>query len=128
MPRKSGTERELRWREIVNRQAESGLSIREFCANEKVSQPSFYVWRKKFREREDEGTHARKPRRSPDDHGLFVPLELVDSAETLEVELVDSAETLEVVHPLGYRVRVIGDVNPNALRHVIEVLDGRGDR
>jgi hypothetical protein len=42
--------------------------------------------------------------------------------------LVDSVETLEVVHPLGCRVRVIGDVNPNALRQVIEILDERGDR
>jgi len=120
MHRKNGTERELRWREIVNRQAESGLSIREFCANEEVSEPSFYAWRKKFRERQNEGADARKPRRAPDDphnRGLFVPL-----------ELIDAAETLEVVHPLGYRVRIIGDVNPSALRHVIEVLDGRGDR
>lgn len=120
MPRKNGAKKELRWRGIVNRQAESGLSIREFCANEEVSQPSFYAWRRKFRERENEGTHARKPRRSPDEpnnRGLFVPL-----------ELVDSVETLEVIHPRGYRVRVIGDVNPSALRHVIEVLDGRGDR
>ena len=120
MPRKNGTERELRWRKIVNRQAESGLSIREFCANEEGSQPSFYAWRKKFRERGNQGTHDRKARRppvEPDNRGLFVPL-----------ELVDSVETLEVVHPLGYRVRVLGDVNPNALRHVIEVLDERGSR
>ena len=80
----------------------------------------FYAWRKKFRERQNEGADARKPRRpadDPDNRRLFVPL-----------ELVDSAETLEVVHPLGYRVRVIGDVNATALRHVIEILDGRGDR
>jgi transposase-like protein len=120
MPRENRTERELRWQEIVNRQTESGSSIREFCANEGVSQPSFYAWRKKFRERENSGAHARKPRRSPDEpknRGLFVPL-----------ELVDSVETLEVAHPLGYRVRVMGDVNRNALRHVIEILDERGDR
>lgn len=119
MPRKNGTETELRWREILNRQAESGLSVREFCAKEEVSEPSFYAWRKKLRERQNEGADARKPRRSADDPDspLFVPL-----------ELVDSAETLEVVHPLGYRVRIIGDVNPGTLRHVIEVLDGRGSR
>jgi hypothetical protein len=120
MTRKNGADREMRWREIVNRQARSGLSIREFCANEKVSEPSFYAWRKKFREQENEVTRGRKPRRSPDEpdnRGLFVPL-----------QLVDSVETLEVIHPQGYRVRVIGDVNVTALRHVIEILDGRGDR
>jgi transposase-like protein len=120
MARKNGAEKELRWREIVDRQAKSGLSIREFCAKAGVSQPSFYAWRKKFRERENERAQARKPRCSPDepDNGdLFVPL-----------QLVESSAALEVVHPTGYRVRVIGNVNPIALRHVIEVLDERGGR
>ena len=37
-------------------------------------------------------------------------------------------QTLEIVHPLGYRIQVDGDVNPVALRQVIEVLDERGAR
>jgi hypothetical protein len=48
---------------------------------------------------------------------LFVPL-----------KLVDTAATLEIVHPLGYRVQVGGEVNPVTLRQVIEVLDERGAR
>ena len=73
MVTKKSREKELRWREIVNRQAESGLSIREFCAKEEVSQPSFYAWRRKFRERENERTHARKARRSPDEPDSATP-------------------------------------------------------
>jgi hypothetical protein len=53
----------------------------------------------------------------PDNGRLFVPL-----------KLLDASATLEIIHPLGYRVQVTGDVNPAALRQVIEVLDERGDR
>jgi hypothetical protein len=42
------------------------------------------------------------------------------------VKLLDSAPALEIIHPLGYRIQMTGEVNPVALRHVIEALDERG--
>jgi len=36
------------WRQRVNRQRESGLSIAEFCRREKVSPHSFHVWKRKL--------------------------------------------------------------------------------
>jgi hypothetical protein len=45
---------------------------------------------------------------------MFIPL-----------QLLGAASTLEIVHPLGYRIQVTGDVNPVALRCVIETLDER---
>ena len=111
-------EKELYWREMVNRQAVSGLSIRRFCANEGISQPSFYAWRRKFRERENDGAQTRKPERRVDERGReFIPL-----------ELLDSGGALEVIHPLGYHVRVTGEVNLRALQQVLDVLDRRGNR
>jgi hypothetical protein len=44
------------------------------------------------------------------------------------LKLVDAAATLEIVHPLGYRIQLTGDVNPVTLRQVIETLDERGAR
>jgi hypothetical protein len=38
------------------------------------------------------------------------------------------ADTLEIVHPLGYRIHVTGDVNPVTLRRVIDALDERAAR
>lgn len=113
-------EAEVRWWEILKRHAGSGLSIREFCATEGVSQPSFYAWRKKFRERKNNDSRprgARRPKDAADRGRMFVP-----------VELLGAAQTLEIVHPLGYRVQVGGEVSPVALRQVIEVLDERGTR
>ena len=110
----------LRWREILKRQAGSGLSVREFCATEGVSQPSFYSWRRKLRGRKNDGScprGARRPKDAPDQERMFVPL-----------ELLGAAQSLEIIHPLGYPVQIGSEVNPVSLRQVIQVLDERGAR
>lgn len=121
MARKKNVGGEAHWRGILRRQAESGLSISRFCAAEGISEPSFYAWRKKLRERQHDGTRARQSRVRDevvsDDARLFVPL-----------KLLDTAATLEIVHPLGCRIQVTGEVNPVALRQVIEALDKSGAR
>ena len=40
------------WREVIGRQAESGLSVRAFCRQAGVREPSFYAWRRRLAERE----------------------------------------------------------------------------
>lgn len=44
-------ELESRWRKLVARHASSGLTARAFCERERVSEPSFYSWRRIVRER-----------------------------------------------------------------------------
>ena len=120
MARIRNPENALRWGEILKRQADSGVSVRQFCAAEGVSEPSFYSWRKKLGARSDGGARGQAETSGKDrsDSGrLFVPL-----------RVLDTAQTLEIIHPLGYRIQVTGDVNPVALRHVIEALDERGAR
>ena len=117
MARKKSLEKEQYWQELVNRQSGSGLSIRQFCAKERISQPSFYAWRKKFRERRDDGRASKGCRVAPTGDGGFIPL-----------KLGTPASALEVIHPLGFQVRVTGEVNTDALRQVLDVLDGRAKR
>ncbi len=38
------------WRQRMDRQRASGLSIAEFCRRERVSSHSFHAWRRKFRQ------------------------------------------------------------------------------
>lgn len=38
------------WRELIERQARSGLSVAAFCEQWRVSTASFYAWRKRLRE------------------------------------------------------------------------------
>ena len=121
MARNKSLEKEKHWREVLQRQTSSGLSVRRFCAGEGISEPSFYAWRKRLRERSDEDArNSRRSRCGEEASGnaeLFFPL-----------KLVDMAAALEIVHPLGYRIQVSGDVNPVALRHVLAALDERGAR
>jgi hypothetical protein len=57
--------REAFWRRAVARQQKDGLSIRAFCRNEKLSEPSFYAWRRVIAQRDVE----RSPRRSISSNG-----------------------------------------------------------
>ena len=43
---------ESHWRELMARHAESGLSVRAFCAREGVSECGFYWWRRELRLRD----------------------------------------------------------------------------
>ncbi len=118
MARKKSVEKERHWREILQRQSGSGLSVRRFCAGEGISEPSFYAWRKRLRERSDGNRRlGRCGAEASDNSESFVPL-----------KLLDAAAPLEIVHPLGYRVHLSGDVNPVALREVLEAFDGWGSR
>jgi hypothetical protein len=119
MARRKSGEKAARWQEIVRRQAGSGVSVRQFCATEGLSEPSFYAWRKRLREPLENGLQPAVARRRPQsgEGPLFVP-----------VRLLDSVPSLEIIHPLGYRIQLTGEVDPIALRYVIETLDGRGTR
>ena len=119
MARRKSAEKAASWREIIRQQAASGVSVRQFCMTEGLSEPSFYAWRKRLRERREDGPHLPVAKHRPEagEGPLFVP-----------VRLLDSAPSLEIVHPLGYRIQLTGEVNPISLRHVIETLDARGMR
>ena len=45
-------EREAFWRSEVARQAASGVSVRRFCKERGLSEPSFYAWRRTLQERD----------------------------------------------------------------------------
>ena len=119
MAGRKSAEKALRWREILRRQADSGVSIREFCATEGLSEPSFYAWRKRLREPMKDGQQPPIASRRPQSNKgpLFLP-----------VKMLDSAPAMEIIHPLGYRIQLTGEVDPVALRHVIEALDERDAR
>jgi transposase len=45
---KSNTDRQQFWQMAIETWQASGLSVSQFCANEKLSEASFYAWRKKL--------------------------------------------------------------------------------
>ncbi len=80
---KIGGERrnESAWREIVSRQAESGLSVQAFCEREGIKAASLYGWRSRLQQ-ESQGRSssesAPKPR-SKLSTGEFIDLGALDS-------------------------------------------------
>jgi hypothetical protein len=70
--RRGNQEKEQFWRRIVTGQAGSGLSIRRYCSERGVNEPSFFAWRKELARRDaaanrggrDRGCRAGGRRRS----------------------------------------------------------------
>ena len=52
MAKRQSGEREAYWRDQVRRQTSSGLSVRRFCEDAGLSEPSFYAWRRRLAERD----------------------------------------------------------------------------
>lgn len=44
--------KEAGWRDAIGRQAKSGLSVREFCRQNRLSEPSFYERKRTYRQRD----------------------------------------------------------------------------
>ncbi|WP_232830206.1 IS66 family insertion sequence element accessory protein TnpA [Lewinella sp. IMCC34191] len=87
---------------LVDRQATSGKSIKDFCADEGISYATFHYWRRKSRPRPDS---------APVGEG-FVSLRCPLSA------------ALEVSLPGGLRLS-FADTNPEHLVELLERLDRR---
>jgi hypothetical protein len=126
---------------MLRRQRESGLSVRQFCADEELSYASFYRWKReiaakesrrasnseedgksRLRGRAGSGRNSRNRRQAsrvaePNGSGAaFIPVRLQATA----------GGPLEVVHPRGHVVRVPAVFDENCLRQVLDVLDRQG--
>jgi len=69
---------ESAWREIVDRQVQSGSSVAEFCEREGLSVASFYGWRSKLRQKSDARsgslTVTEKPKQAATHTNGFIDL------------------------------------------------------
>lgn len=101
------SEREAYWRGVLERQAESGESVVEFCEAEGVSTGSFYSWRKRLRA-ECGGRWSDVDDRRPQ----LVPLSVAASPACVEVVLPD-----------GVVLRVPEGTAPQLLRDVLAALE-----
>ena len=91
------------WQDWITEQAQSGLSISEFCRGRDVPEASFYHWRKKLAGERKPGRMAGRKSSS-----LFMPVSIKESAE------------VEIALPCGATLHVAHD--GSALRHVLKVL------
>ena len=82
---------ESTWREIVERQGQSGLSVKAFCEREGIKVASFYVWRSRLQqEAQDKEAPTRAPRKARLEKptGEFIDLGALSSSRSrFEVRL-----------------------------------------
>ena len=113
--------KERLWRQRLARWQRSGLTGRDFCRREHLSEPSFYGWKREIARRDRESStvtgqaRSRRPRRTrqvaPND---FVP-----------VTVIAAAAPLEVVLRSGQTVRVHIGFDAAHLRAVVAALEAR---
>lgn len=126
---KRSEEKRAYWRSVLERQQESGLSVRQFCREHRVSEASFHSWKRKIasgdREAvaspEDNGQRrlvARQVAKQNEQAAVFIPVRLSALASSV----------LELVHPRGCVVRVPAVFDEGSLRQVLNVLDQQGGK
>jgi transposase-like protein len=88
------------WEQLVAQREQSGLSVRAFRQQHRISEHSFYQWRRRLAQQ------------------LPVKFALVETGCGLGVE----AEAVEVILTAGERLRITPGVDAATLRMVLHVL------
>jgi hypothetical protein len=89
------------WRDLIDRWKASGQSVAAFCAAHRVSQATFYAWRRRL------ATRAQAAARPAP---AFAPVHIVPDPIT------------EVVLPSGLIVRIPVGTDPTALARLVAAL------
>src|SRR3981081_3546572 len=90
------------WAERISAQQRSGISVKQFCKEQGLTEGSFYAWRKRLQKREP------------------VRFDLVDRGATRQEPATGAA--LELVMASGERLRIGAGVDAATLHTVLEVL------
>ena len=115
-------EKERSWRRTLRDWRRSGLSVREFCDWQALSEASFYAWRRELGKRDREASRREsRVNDSATNVPQFLPVQVVtESAQDSEVQ-----RFLEVQLPTGVRLRVPPGFDRQTLG---DVLAGLGVR
>jgi transposase-like protein len=110
MARPKDPELEPVWRQRIQRQASSGLSIAEFCRRQGISARLFYAWRERI---------EKRPASSTADRPLFVALQ-PDLARSQADVVFDRKVEVELPHKV--RLRFDAPPDPEWLGQVVAAL------
>lgn len=117
--RRGNGEKEQYWRRIVEGQAVSGLSIRRYCIDRGVNEPSFFAWRKELARRDAAANKKRVRSRTPSRRPA--PIEFA----RLQIAPGEPAGggCIEIILPAGVRIRVPRGACPDTLGNVLGALE-----
>jgi hypothetical protein len=123
-------QKDQHWRDVLTRFHSSGLSIREFCRQERLPEPRFYAWRRTIAERDGTWVARRpsparhkpavspkRPSRPRPQRPAFVPLVIHPGA------LAQSAIGLAIELRGGRMLRLPDSMPPQRLAELIRALE-----
>ena len=103
--------KEKYWRKIVSKQQKSGSSIRAFCQNEQINEPTFYAWRRelKLRDRESGSDDQPEPAKLTS-QSSFVPLTVIGNPAADSMLVIQLANGHQLKVPAGFDCQTLKDV------------------
>lgn len=120
-------EKERFWRQVVSGHSASGLSVRQYCAERGVTEPSFFAWRREMARRDataKTGAKSSAPRA-----GVQSTRERPAPLRFAQLQIASSESAsgvwIEIVLPAGIRLRVPRGVCQETLTSVLGVLERR---
>ena len=129
--------KERHWRQLLRQQKRSGQTIRDFCRQRQLSEPSFYAWRREIakRDRERRPSSSSQPRPTRRlgrrQTGAEPTRRLANIATPRFVPVVLDAESaqgaaglIEILLSGDRRIRVTPGFDPATLSQVLAVLAG----
>jgi hypothetical protein len=145
------SDKEQYWHAQVRLWRVSGLSVRAFCQEHGVVEPSFYAWRRELliREREHVGSNeiqssaaapdtvkdrkgrtipahfreTEQPAPKPAATNPFVKLSIVEDSQPGTVNRVSAAPGLRVTTPYGYQISLATAADVELLGQVVRILE-----
>jgi len=131
--------KERHWRRMVRQWRKSGLSVRDFCDWQALSEPCFYAWRRELAKRDREaaaavpGIGAARGGRPVKRNGAsrapaaaFLPVQVVADGGS-DAACLSQSQGIEVHLPGGVRLTVPAGCDLALLRDVIACCAGTGD-
>jgi hypothetical protein len=114
---KRSVNKEKFWRSLVEEQRRCGLSVRAFCRQKAISEPSFYAWRKELQKRDAEKAAGGGG------NGRLIPVEVIrPTCENAAPSRDDVKTPLEICTPGGFTLRFGHDATPDVVARLLDVI------
>lgn len=105
------------WRLLVEEQRRCGLSIRAFCRQKALSEPSFYAWRKELQKRDAQRTADGGRNRR------LIPVDVIlPTCEQAPASSGGVQALLEICMPGGFTLRFGHDAAPETIARLLNVI------
>ena len=134
MARKRSAEKVEFWRSMIRRQRRQGLSIREFCRRNSISENSFYTWRRELERRDAErgnvgdrsGSVGGRSRGTKKVSNRLIPVAILDEGDSGQaLSNRDRRLPLEIGTPDGFTLRFDDHASPETISRLLEVINRR---